>query len=113
MIDVTRTLCSGFASAHVRYAKAADMLSDAELVRHYADTANRFERLHASIDRIPPAMVRLTEQLAMIAGRTRFDAALAECLADIGRRSFPENAAEILGALNLSLRFAEYRLAGD
>ena len=58
-------------------------------------------------------MVRLTEQLAALAGRARFDDALSACVEDIGRRSFPESAAELVGELNLLLRFAQYRLAGD
>ena len=61
----------------------------------------------------PPATVRLTEQLAATAGRTQFDAALNDCVDDIGRRSFPESAAELLGVVNLSMRFAEFRLAGN
>ena len=33
---------------------------------------------------------------------------LSACVEDIGRRSFPESAAELVGELNLSLRFAQY-----
>lgn len=100
-------------SAQAHYAKAAGLINDPELVRHYADTASRFEHLCVSIDRIPPATVRLTEQLAAMAGQMRFDAAVVGCVRDIGRRSFPESAGELLGIVNLSLRFEEFRSAGD
>ena len=113
MTDVVSALSARLASAQGRCAKAAAMLVDADLVRHYVDTASRLERLRASVDRIPQAVIRLTEQLAVVAGRTRFEVTLAECVDDIGRRSYPESAADILTTLNLSLRFAEYRLAGD
>jgi hypothetical protein len=113
MIDVTCALRSRLVSAQAHYAKASDLINDPELVRHYADTARRFEHLCAGIERIPPATVRLTEQLAAIAGRARFDASLAACVDDVGRRSFPYSAAELLGVVNLSLRFAEFRFAGD
>ena len=104
---------SRLASAQSRYAKAVHMINDPELVRLYADIVRRLAHLRASIDLIPPATVRLTEQLAATAGRTQFDAALNDCVDDIGRRSFPESAAELLGVVNLSLRFAEFRLAGN
>ena len=84
------------------------MINDPELGRHYADTARCMEQLCASIERIPPAAVRLTEQLAAMAGSKRFDAALTGCVDDIGRRSFPESAAELLAVVNLSLRFVEW-----
>jgi hypothetical protein len=113
MSDVALALRSRLASAQARYARAADMINDPELVRHYAETVRRFEHLCASIDQLPPATVLMTERLAAMAGRARFDAALAGCVDDIGRQSFPESAAEFLGIVNLSLRFAEFRLAGD
>lgn len=112
MIDVRRALHLRLAASQARYAKAAACISDPELIQHYADTARRFEALCAGIDRIPPAMVRVTEHLAVMAGGARFDLALAECVEDIGRRSFPESAAELLGVVNLSLRFKEFRLGG-
>ena len=113
MTNVVSVLSVRLASAQGRCTKAAAMLVDADLVRHYVDTASRLERLRASIDRIPSAVIRLTEQLAVMAGHARFEAMLTECVDDIGRRTYPENAADILTTLNLSLRFAEYRLAGD